>query len=386
MSASTRAQRLGAEMRRGKVAVAAFSSAEDVCYATGFEVPVPIDAGAAFAHGPTLAFAGENGETVLVVPDAYAARARELSRADRTVLVPVFGHLEPVDSRAELLAGIRVALKELGARDGATIALDETTLPAELRSFIVGLLPASATADARDIARSARMIKTKDEIELLRGAAAAADAGHEALLTVAVPGRNELDVMDDVLTAVNRAAGRPLPWVGELVTGPRTGVPNYPGGPIDRQLEEGDTVLMDLSVRYLGYWADCTNTFAVAREPTTEQLRYFRATRDAYEAAVAELRPGRRASDVHAAAGRVLRGYGLEQVSYTGHQIGACVNEVPRLVPYDHTPIQAGMVFAVEPGCYGGKEIGIGARMERVVLVTDDGAEALTCFRSGMEG
>jgi Xaa-Pro aminopeptidase len=44
------------------------------------------------------------------------------------------------------------------------------------------------------------------------------------------------------------------------------------------------------------------------------------------------------------------------------------------------------MVFAVEPGCYGGYEIGIGARMERVVLVTDDGAEALTRFRSGMEG
>lgn len=42
---------------------------------------------------------------------------------------------------------------------------------------------------------------------------------------------------------------------------------------------------------------------------------------------------------------------------YTGQQIGASVNELPRLVPYDHTVIETGIVFAVEPGCYGGPEL-----------------------------
>jgi Xaa-Pro aminopeptidase len=62
------------------------------------------------------------------------------------------------------------------------------------------------------------------------------------------------------------------------------------------------------------------------------------------------------------------------------------VNEEPRLVPYDDTPVEAGMVFAVEPGCYGGLELGTGARAERVVHVTEDGAEPLTRFPWGMEG
>jgi len=43
------------------------------------------------------------------------------------------------------------------------------------------------------------------------------------------------------------------------------------------------------------------------------------------------------------------------------------------------------MVFAVEPGCYGGLEAGTGARTERVVHVTERGAEPLTRFRWGME-
>ena len=50
--------------------------------------------------------------------------------------------------------------------------------------------------------------------------------------------------MGDVLTRADRAAGQPVPWAGELVSGPRTGRLRYPGGPVDRELERGDTVLM----------------------------------------------------------------------------------------------------------------------------------------------
>lgn len=123
---------------------------------------------------------------------------REILRTEVQLLR--FHHEKDTQLVARLLAAVRGALKEVGTRDGATIAIDETTLPSELRSFIVDLLPAAATVDARPITRAARMIKTEDEIALLRGAAAAADAGHETLMAVAAAGRNELEVMGDVLT------------------------------------------------------------------------------------------------------------------------------------------------------------------------------------------
>jgi len=76
---------------------------------------------------------------------------------------------------------------------------------------------------------------------------------------------------------------------------------------------------------------------------------------------------------------------GFDFRPYCGHQIGAAVNERPRLVIYDQTPVQTGMVFAVEPGVYGGEELGVGARAERVVVVRESGNEILSAFTWGME-
>jgi Xaa-Pro aminopeptidase len=371
-------QRLAAELRAIGADAAVLARAEDVCYATGFEVPPAIDAGAAFAYGPTLAIVSRDGASVLLAPSAYLARSEEMSRADETILVDGFGHFEAVDGRERFLRTLAAALRSLGA--SGTIALDPSWTPVEVREA----LDDRTVIDVRPAVRRARLLKTAREIELLRNAAAICDAGHEGLLELAAPGRNELDVLGDVLTRVDRAAGQPVPWAGELVSGPRTGRLRYPGGPVDRTMERGDTVLMDLSVRVRGYWSDCTNSFALDAEPTADQLRHFRAARDAFEAAAAELRPGRVASDAHAAAAAAFAAYGLEPAHYTGHQIGVTVNEDPRLVPYDHTPIEAGMVFSVEPGAYGG-ELGTGSRCERVVLVRDDGPEILSRFPWGMD-
>ena len=79
--------RLAAELRAIGADAAVLVRAEDICYATGFEVPPPIDAGAAFAYGPALALVGRDGATVLLSPAAYAARVEEMSRADASVLV-----------------------------------------------------------------------------------------------------------------------------------------------------------------------------------------------------------------------------------------------------------------------------------------------------------
>jgi Xaa-Pro aminopeptidase len=262
------------------------------------------------------------------------------------------------------------------------LAVDRRTLPAAAADLVDG----RRLVDARPILRSARLIKTPRELELLRGAIAAADAGHQALLELARPGANELEIMGAVVGVAERAAGQPLPWAGELVTGPRTGTLRYPGGPVDRVIEEGDTVLMDLSVRKRGYWADCTNTLVAGVPPSDEQLRYFRAARAAFDAAVGELRPGRRACDAFAASTEAFAEHGFEPAHYAGHQLGTAINEDPRLVAYDVTPIEANMVFAVEPGVYAGPAGTTGARAEKIVLVTASGPEILSRFQWGMDG
>jgi len=97
------------------------------------------------------------------------------------------------------------------------------------------------------------------------------------------------------------------------------------------------------------------------------------------------LRPGARACDAWEAADRAFRAYGLQSAHYAGHQIGVTVNELPRLVPYDQTPIEAGMVFSVEPGVYQGPQGDFGARSEKMALVTEGGPEVLSQFAWGID-
>src|SRR4029450_4238492 len=99
---------------------------------------------------------------------------------------------------------------------------------------------------------------------------------------------------------------------------------------------------------------------------------------------VDQLRPGRLARDAWTAAVGALAEHGFQPSHYAGHQLGATVNEDPRLVAYDETTIQANMVFAVEPGVYAGPEGTPGAPAGRDVPVTADGPEILPRFRWGM--
>jgi Xaa-Pro dipeptidase len=142
---------------------------------------------------------------------------------------------------------------------------------------------------------------------------------------------------------------------------------------------------MDISVRVDGYWADCANVVVFGGEPNKEQRRYFKAAKDAFEAAVDEMRPGVRCCDVEASVRRAFERNGFSVTHYSGHQIGATVNENPRIVPFDTSIVEAGMVFCFEPGVYAGRGGSTGARLERVVLVTDSGAEVLNQFPWGIK-
>jgi Xaa-Pro aminopeptidase len=99
---------------------------------------------------------------------------------------------------------------------------------------------------------------------------------------------------------------------------------------------------------------------------------------------MAALRPGAKASDAAAAAEKAFASHGLPMAHYAGHQIGVTVNELPRLVPYDHSKIEPGMVFCVEPGAYQGIDGDFGSRSEKMVLVREDGPEVLSKFEWGI--
>jgi Xaa-Pro aminopeptidase len=367
---------------------ALLSSLANVTYVSGYEVPVPIGAGAEFAYGVPLVLCGRAApEGCLVVPDGGMAAAREQSRLGDLLAFDTFDGFREVDSQASFLARTREALAQAGLAGGAaTLGVEFRTLPHAVGALLAAEFPRLRLVDAGPALTQARMIKTSREIGLLRRAVQVGDIGHRALADLArQAGRAEFEMWAEIAARMYRAAGHEIPIVGELVTGPRTCVVAYPAGPRERVTEPGDAALMDISQRIDGYWSDCTNTHIVGGvAPTAQQTRYARASQHACEAAMAALRPGARASDAWHAAEAAFQRHGLTSAHYAGHQIGAAVNEPPRLVAYDHTPIQAAMVFAVEPGVYEGPGGSFGARSEKMVLVTESGPEILSQFAWGI--
>jgi Xaa-Pro aminopeptidase len=370
------------ELRKAGADGAVLASVENVTYVTNVEQPLPYGALASTTVAPWLAIVSTRDERGIVLAPAGKVAELEANAPGFEVIgFPTFDSFVETDPRARYLEGLAQGLQTLGLdSEKATLAIESEWVP-----FMAGAFFPEKQIEAADVMRRTRWIKTEREIELLRKSSHLADVAHTTLDRLCdTAGQNEIAMFAEISNQIFQAAARDIPLTGELVTGPRSSVVLYPNGPHDRITETGDAALMDLSGRYNGYWFDCTNTPIIAGKPTSEEKRYAKASQDACEAAMAALKPGANASDAANAAEAAFAKHGLPMAHYAGHQIGVSVNELPRLVPYDHSVIEPGMVFAVEPGAYQGEGRTFGARSEKMVLVTESGPEILSTFTWGI--
>ena len=166
------------------------SSLADVTYVSGFEVPIPIGAGAEFAYGIPLAFCTVGDpHGWLVVPDGMAAQARSQSRLDEWVTFDTFNHLQQTDSAESFVGAIRSTLRGVGLGSSrATLGIQARTLPYAVARLLQEEFPALALVEISPALLAARSIKTQREIDLLRfqcaeieGAALVADDEDDSL-------------------------------------------------------------------------------------------------------------------------------------------------------------------------------------------------------------
>lgn len=380
-------ERARAELKAIGADFAVLSNGDNVTYVSHFEVPVDFGANSALSYAPPIALIGMNDNSAeLLVSGSYVSTAKQQSNAFEVSSYEPVNWFTPIDGRANALNLLRDALKKIGGgRSVVKVAIEERTLSAVALRILREEYPNVQIVEAGDALSAARMIKTERELELLRFAAEVNKAGQTELLRqTREAGKNEFAMWAAVINAMEQKAGHPLFVFGELVTGSRCKWVNYPGGPKDVVTKPGDLALMDMSPRVNGYWSDTTNTMVIGGVAATEkQKRYGVAAREAFHAAANQLRPGNRAKDAFFAADAAFEKHGLKIGHYAGHQIGAAVNESPRLVPYDETVIQAGMVFSIEPGAYEGEHGDTGARMEKSVIVHESGPEIICDFEWG---
>ncbi len=164
------------------------------------------------------------------------------------------------------------------------------------------------------------------------------------------------------------------------------------GMPGKRRLKAGDIVSLDFGCVVDGYYGDAAITVGVG-EVSDEARRLMDATRRALEAAIEQMRPGRRLGDVSAAVQQVVEAAGFSVVrQFVGHGIGRQLHEEPAVPNFGVAgrgmKLRPGVVLAIEPMVNaGGYEVEIladgwtavtkdgklSAHFEHTVAVTEDG-------------
>ncbi|MCV7079130.1 M24 family metallopeptidase [Mycobacterium szulgai] len=339
--------------------------------------------------------AANAGLAGLVITPGYDLRYLIGSRADTferltALVVPAAGEPTMVLPRLELASLKDSAAVELGlavrdwvdgenpyrlvsaALGGVRAAVTDSMPALHLLPLanVLGVTPILAT----DVLRKLRMVKEAAEIDALRKAGAAIDRVHARVPEFLVPGRTEADVAADIAEAIVAEGHSEVAFI-IVGSGPHGADPHH--GYSDRELQAGDIVVVDIGGTYgPGYHSDSTRTYSIG-EPDPEVAQQYSLLQRAQRAAYDAVRPGVTAEQVDAAARSVLADAGLAEyfVHRTGHGIGLCVHEEPYIVSGNALPLAAGMAFSIEPGIYFPGRWG--ARIEDIVVVTEDGAQSV---------
>ncbi|MEU0531374.1 M24 family metallopeptidase [Amycolatopsis tolypomycina] len=243
---------------------------------------------------------------------------------------------------------------------------------------VLALRAALGTAEqtlAGPVVRELRMRKDAAEIASLREAGAAIDRVHARVHEWLRPGRTEAEVGADIAAAIVEEGHVQADFV-IVGSGPNGASPHHDVS--ERVIEKGDVVVVDIGGPLpAGYNSDSTRTYAVGTPRDADVAETYAVLQRAQAAAVAAVKPGVTAEAVDAAARDVIAeaGFGEYFIHRTGHGIGLDVHEEPYIIAGNALPLEPGMAFSVEPGIYQPGRWG--ARIEDIVIVTEDGVESV---------
>ena len=291
---------------------------------------------------------------MVFVPEFEVERVRAETAFERVESYPEYPGLEhPMRILARVLADI--------GHPGA-IGADQDGYPGILgyQGPALSEATASASRPLRDAIESMMARKSASEIELIRESARWCEHAHRLLQEYSGPAPPR----------PRRASGRATRrrsrcWRRWGIAGGQQGSPDGAGrlsrpdraaqlvGPRGRpqhRVPAGDVLVTETSAPIWGYHAELERAMIIG-PPSDEVRRLFVHTVASQQAAFDALRPGVTCADVDGAVMRYLEDNDLLPYwrQHTGHAIGLRNHEAPFLDLGDHTPIEPGMVFTIEP-------------------------------------
>ena len=301
------------------------------------------------------------------------------------------GEKHPIKYFAEFLKEMGLARKRMGTDSKAGASgmwgYKGQPLTKELRE--------AKFLDAGELIPSMRLVKSEEEIALMRESAKWANLAQTLLQEYVADGSWDVEV---ALAATQEASAIMKKTLGpEYVPlrstypvnagfrgqiGEMSAIPHSTATP--RTIRKGDVIIGEVTVDIGGYSCELERTMIFGK-PTTKQRRYFNVMVEAMEAAFRTFKLGAKCSDIDKATIAVFKKAGFAHLvkHHTGHGLGLEGHEPPWLDVGNDELLRSGIIVSCEPGIY---ETGFaGFRHSDTVLVTEEGAELLTYYPRDLE-
>ncbi len=282
-----------------------------------------------------------------------------------------------------------VLARALGKSPGC-IGVEAAALPAIVRNWFDDQMPDIELHNISPMLGEMRMIKSAEEIQVMRQAGDIAGAMMTAAEGALAEGAPEYEAALAVIEAGTRkAAGfltakgweafiSPMIYNLQIMQSGRDTSMVHRRASV-KPLQKGDPVyfcfcnMAQFKLYKLGF-----DRMFFIKEISDEAAEVQQTAIDAQQAAIAVIRPGVTAESVAEAANEVYAERGYETGYRTGRSIGMAYLESPELKTGDKTILQAGMTFAVDGGISVDGELG--GRIGDSIVVTESGSEYLTSY------
>ncbi len=248
--------------------------------------------------------------------------------------------------------------------------------------------PAHSVAKSNPILQRLRSVKDPIEIELMQQACNITEKAFRRVLGFVKPGVWEFEIEAEMMHEFLRNRSKGFAYTPIIASGNNANVLHYIEN--NQQCKDGDLILFDTAAEYANYSSDLSRTIPVNGKYTERQKAVYNAVLRVKNEATKLLVPGTIWADYHVEVGKLmtseLLGLGLldkadvqnenpDWPAYkkyfmhgTSHHIGLDTHDYGLL----HEPMQANMVFTVEPGIYIPDE-GLGIRLEDDVVIQESG-------------
>src|SRR6059036_2494791 len=329
------------------------------------------------------------GEPLLAIRKSYERAKKESS----------IRNLVPLKTYSELPG--------LVPSPGEILGFELDVLPVATYQQISKYFSKSKIVDGSSAVRNARGVKTPYEIECIRRAAAQLDKMFLDIPSQLREGLPEFELAARIEYVLGMAGHQGITRVrrfnmemhyGIVSFGDTAAYPHAFDGPVGarglypaasimggrRLLKRNEPVMIDVCGGYAGYIADGSRTYSLG--PVSQQMR------DTYEYIIElntwieeQLRPGNIPSQIYQnILDRVAKtsfaphfmGAGENQVRFVAHSVGLELDEIPVIAPKFETPLEPGVVMAVEPKVFYPGLGGVG--VENTYVITGNGCEKLT--------